>query len=176
MRKIGLDKKQTIIAVTVAAATIILILTIFLYRPLSIRIGSMSRELAAIEKELVPTRNIIKTQDNLRKKGRLLTYGEIYLAIDEITRAGRGVNIDFVSISPGEIEKLRASAHQCLPIYMVLEAEYKDLGIFLGALEELEQSIVTVRSFEMERDEGILPLIRSKLAVDVYLEGGDSGG
>ena len=91
--------------------------------------------------------------------------------MDEITKIGKAFNINFFSISPRDPEDIKDSASQRLPVFIESESEYKDFGLFLGALADLKESIVTIRSFKMTRDEAILPQLRSKLVIDLYLKG-----
>lgn len=176
MKDIKLDKKQAAIIIGAIFAAIVFILILFVYRPLAVKIRSRENALETIERKLVQTRGIIKAGGNLRREGRLIARKEISLSLDEITRTGRMLNINFLSINPREIEKLEGYAYRRLPIYMDLKSKYKDIGIFLGALEELRESIVTVRKFEIERNEKILPLLKSKLVLEMYLEGEGRGG
>lgn len=169
-----LDKKQTMLVIVTICAAIIFILIAFVYRPSIVKIRSVAEEFKSMAQEVEVARNMIRTKGDLQMRGHLLSRKELSLAIDEITKTGRQLNINFVSISPQEIEKLETSSHQRLPIHMELESEYKDLGLFLGALEKLEESIVTVRSFQIQRDDKILPLIKSRLMVDMYLQGEES--
>ena len=97
MKKLELDKKQMRIAMGVVSAVIVFILIAFFYKPLSLRISSMNKELAAIERELVAARSIAKTQADLGRKGYLLARREIPLAIDEVTKGLANVKTPSIS-------------------------------------------------------------------------------
>lgn len=165
-----LDKRKTMIIGGASGIGFIFLFFIFV-RPLFVKIHSMRKELRSISQELNSARNIIKSTDDLEEKGHVLAREEISLAIDEITKKGKALNINIISISPQEIEGLEGSSYQRLPIHMDLESEYKDTGLFFGAMERLKQSIVTLRSFAIQRDEDILPLMKSKVVLDIYVEG-----
>lgn len=169
MKKIELNRRQATVIIGAIFSGIVIFLIVFAYRPLAVKIRLLRNEFQRIEQELEVARDIIGAEGDLGERGRLLTRKETSLAIDEITYTGRALNINFISINPKEIEKLESVNCLCLPIYMDLESEYKDLGLFLGALEKLKESIVTVRSFKIYRDERILPLVKSRLAIELYL-------
>lgn len=175
IKDIKLDKRQAAIIIGAIFAGTVFVLILFVYRPLAVKIRLTESELETIEQKLVQTRGMIKAKGNSRRKGRLITRKEISLSLDEITRTGRMLNINFISINPREIERLDGYIYQRLPIYMDLKSKYKDIGIFLGALEELEESIVTVRKFEIETNKRTLPLLKSKLVLEMYLESEDHG-
>jgi len=175
MGKIELDKRQVAIIGGAAFVVVVFILIVFVYRPLGGKIHSMREGLRITEQELANARNIVGAKDRGERKGHLLALEEVSLAIDEMTKTGRALRINFISISPKEIVQLEDARYPVLPIHMDLEAEYRDIGLFLGALEGLTESLVTVRSFSIGKDEEILPLVKSKMVVDMYLQGGESG-
>lgn len=139
--------------------------------PLRGRIRSVNHELRLVEEQLAVSRVDVESARKLQFNGPLLSRDEISRAMDEITKIGKAFNINFFSISPRDPEDIKDSASQRLPVFIESESEYKDFGLFLGALADLKESIVTIRSFKMTRDEAILPQLRSKLVIDLYLKG-----
>ena len=139
--------------------------------PLRGRTRSVNHELRLVEEQLAVSRVDVESARKLQFNGPLLSRDEISRAMDEITKIGKAFNINFFSISPRDPEDIKDSASQRLPVVIESESEYKNFGLFLGALADLKESIVTVRNFKMTRDEAILPLIRSKLVIDLYLKG-----
>lgn len=168
VRWINLDKRKVFLVGGVVTVVIVLLLCFFVYIPLGNRIGRASRELKAIDGELEIVRVAIEARGSYGKRS-LPTQEGISIAIDEMTRRGRELAINFISISPQTIEEVKDLPYGLLPIRMELEAEYEDLGRFLGALEGLRESVVTIGSFEIERDESILPKVRTKLEAKMYL-------
>lgn len=146
-----------------------LFLFVFIW-PLWGRISSIDNQSRLIEGQLAVSRAEVESARKLQCNGPLLSRAEISLAMDEITRAGKAFNINFISISPQDAEDIKDSTSQRLPVAIESESEYKDFGLFLGALANLKESIVTIRNFKMTRDEAILPRIRSKLGIDLYLK------
>jgi Tfp pilus assembly protein PilO len=113
---------------------------------------------------------MIKVAGKWGQAGALLRKEEISLAMDEITKAGKSFDVSFISINPREAEAVPGLACRRLPIQIDVRSRYKDFGAFLGSLEKLKKSVVTVRQFAMSRDEAQPSFINSKMLVDVYLK------
>lgn len=88
--------------------------------------------------------------------------------IDDITREGRALKINFRSISQKEIIDAK-EGYLVLPVQMEIEGGYEQIGRYLGALEN-KDSIVTVEGLEIERDKKILPKVPASLDINIYLE------
>lgn len=172
MTKIQPDKKTIIIIVGIAAAVIAFVL---MAAPLFKEVRSMGTQVKVLEQEMASVRQAIQLKGKFRKKGDLLTRREVSLAIDEIGKTGVLRKITFLSIIPRKITKAQGSKYPVLPIRMVLQSEYKDLGLFLRALEGLKQSIVTVRSFEIRSGGQVPSQIRTDLVIELYLQEDEDG-
>lgn len=166
--KVELGGKRFFIAITAALTFIAFMLVISVYMPLGAKLRKAGRELKAIEGELEMVKGTIEAVGSYGKRS-LPTQEEISIAIDELTKRGRDLGINFISISPQRIEEVQDLPYGLLPIPMELESGYEGLGRFLGALEGLEASVVTIGSFEIERDERILPKVRTKLVAEMYI-------
>lgn len=165
---IKINNRLIIILVILGGAAIFLL--VFAW-PLWGRIRLINNELGIMEEQLVIARKDVESALKLQFQGRLLSRAEISMAMDEITKTGRTFDINFLSISPREIEDIDGSVCQRMPVAVETESEYKDFGLFLGALADLKESVVTIRNFDIERDEAILPRIQSTMVIDIYLKG-----
>jgi Tfp pilus assembly protein PilO len=170
--KIQVEKKIIIIAGTVA---MVMVASVLMIVPLWNKAGSKAAEVKILEEEMLSARQALQSGKKLQKTGTLLTRRKISLAIDEMTKIGAANNVNFQSISPQKITKKKDAIYPVLPIRMVLQSGYQDLGAFFGALEGLEESIITVKSFQIEADPQALPLVRTDLVVEVYLREGEDG-
>ncbi|MEA3346669.1 MAG: type 4a pilus biogenesis protein PilO, partial [Candidatus Auribacterota bacterium] len=126
-----------------------------------------------VETELKTAGVTIKAGESCGKR-KLPTKEGISTAIGELTKRGRSLGINFVSINHEKIKTDPDSPYEILPIHMELESECKDLGQFLNALEKLEESVVTMESFKVKRNEGIHPKITASLRAKMYLMSGKS--
>jgi Tfp pilus assembly protein PilO len=167
-----LDKKRMIM---IAGGVLAVFVLCLLMAPLVSKVRRVGREVKALEEEMAAARQAIKSEGKFRPTGKLLTRRKVSLAIDEITKAGAAKNVSFLSISPQPIITPKGSKYPALPIKMDLQCAYHDLGAFLGALEKLEESIVTVKSLEIGTDSESLPQLETVLVVEVHLQEGEDG-
>jgi Tfp pilus assembly protein PilO len=97
--------------------------------------------------------------------------------LEELTKKGRQLNIDFISIAPKPQESLPqlqqdvASMLKCrvLPISINMRATYKNLGEYLGLIENLESSFATVNEFQVTKDERIFPKLIINMNIYTYV-------
>lgn len=167
-----LHKKQNMAVILGLGVIAVVFLVVFVYFPLVNKYQELTYEVDQVHKDLIVAQNFINKREIETSTGRLIDESQIAMAIDDITEAGQKFEIKFVSISPRDIEKLENSPYGRLPIEVSVICDYAKLGEFLGALHNLRDSIVTVKNFDMQRDEEILPLIKSKLILEVYLNNG----
>ncbi len=165
-----LTRERLFIVTAGAAAVVALGLYFILYQPLINKLRAAGIECDRIENELLQARKAIGYFKAVGKKKILITQGGIPLAIDELTSQGKLNGINFVSMTPGQIEEQKTPC-RILPIEMEIESAYKDLGIFLGLLDDLEKSLITVKSFSIKPDGKATIKRKTKLAVNVYLLG-----
>ena len=172
MIHVRFDKKTAII---VAAVAIVIIIFVLMAAPLLTKVRALGSEVKALDQEMMSARQAVELQDKFQQTGNLLTRQKVSLAIDEITKVGATQSINFLSISPQKIMRIEGSKYPVLPIQMELQSEYQDLGTFLGALEKLEGSIATVKSFQIERDQQNLSQVRTMIVVEIHLLEGEDG-
>ncbi|MBL7068366.1 MAG: type 4a pilus biogenesis protein PilO [Candidatus Omnitrophica bacterium] len=170
------DKLKMIIAGTSLICALGIYL--FLYKPLVIDLKKAYRESRNWEIKVLDARGFIESVKITRAKSTVLAEEDISLAIDELTRFGRLKNVNYISMTPKEGRKKKHLHYQILPIEIETESTYEDLGEFLGSLDELEHSLITVDSFRITphkakeiSDEGDLSNIKSKLVINMYLIG-----
>ena len=167
IQNLKLDKKQ----MTITTVVFILLGYGFVYQPLASQINLKKKEWQRLEGDLSVARGFILKKDDLGRKGDLLSRQEISLAIDEITKMGRRQKINFISISPQEIQDVPDASYRRLPIRPELEAEYKDLGAFWGALRELHESLVTVKDFKIAKHETVYSILHAQVTIELYIRG-----
>lgn len=97
--------------------------------------------------------------------------------LEELTKKGKQLNIDFVSITPLPQEPLPqlqqdvVSMLKCkvLPINISMRAAYKSLGEYFGLIENLESSFATVADFQVTKNERTLPKLDVNMNVYTYI-------
>jgi len=96
--------------------------------------------------------------------------------LDELTKKGKELNIDFISISPQSAEPIKSGqeisgAPRCkmLAININMRASYKSLGEYLGLLENLESSFAIVKEFQVTKDERTFPKLIVNMKIYTYV-------
>jgi len=164
---IQMNKRTIIFAGAVAVVGIIFFLFI---NPLWSKVSNVSQEVKVLIGELSSVRAMIKESKNFSGNRHPLSRGEVSVAINEIMELGASLNIDFFATSPQQIQKIQGSKYPVLPISMELQSTYENFGVFVGALENLSRSIVTVKQFNIERKPMLLPKIAVGLIVEIHLK------
>jgi len=159
-------KEKLISIVAATAAVIILGLYLFLYNPLIGKLKVVYLECKNIEAEVLQARNSTAIG---AKKGPIAEE-DIALAIGELTREGRLKGIDFISVIPKKIGG-KETLYKILPIEIETESTYKEFGVLLGLLGDLEKSLITVKSFNMKSYKEAPAKLKTKLVVNMYISG-----
>ncbi len=166
-----LNRRQAFTAGTIGIAALILGLWVFLYGPLLLKQKRLAEDLLSIQQETAMAKGLLS---NFREeKGALLKRQDAASVMDEITKAGEFYTVKFLSINPKETEESPEFAR--LPLQVDLEAEYQNFGKFLASLEQMTSSIIVVDRFSMTTDERLLPLLKIKLQLSLYLKAGKDG-
>ena len=155
-------------------AFLVLLILIFVHRPMSIKLAGAEKELARLESQLDSQRSYISAIKKLKVKGSVMPQKETSYAIDEITEQGRGLELKFISIAPKELQKTDQSNLKVLPINFKIESEYKNLGQFLAYLEWFPRSTTKVQSFSIGSREEITSKLDSEVLINLYLEAEDA--
>lgn len=166
MTKLELNKKNLIIVS--GTAVFLFILIIFLYLPMAGKLKKKTIEWNSLKSELKVEQDNLKLIQECRIDKKLIKENELSSIIDIITREGRTLFLNFKSITQKELKYARDTC-PVLPVQMEIEARYEQLGRFLGALEGLKDSVITIENFTIRRDERILPNIHCSLAMNIYL-------
>ncbi|OGX23940.1 MAG: hypothetical protein A3J51_03815 [Omnitrophica WOR_2 bacterium RIFCSPHIGHO2_02_FULL_45_21] len=164
MIPLKLNKKN--LRIVLRIAVFLFLLFGFIYFPLLKEIRKSDSLCKSLKEQL-------KTAENLRdfqKAGihkRFVSQKELALTLDKITEAAKSRSLNFISISQQEIKAL--DGYRVLPVEMELDAGYKQLGLFWGDLENLQDVLVTVENFQASSDEKLLPKILCSLTLNIYI-------
>lgn len=174
MAKINFEwNKGTITMVAgIAAGTLLFFLLVM---PLWAKAGRLAGEVKALESEMTAVREALDRSKTIKRGADFVSRNEVSRAIDEMAKVGAAMNINFIATSPQKIEQPEGMDHSVLPIRMQIQSDYKDLGAFLGALEHLEKSLVTVREFSISGEPSVLPRLSTEIIVEIHLKEGERG-
>ena len=147
---------------------IIAIAYIFFYNPLIRALNFKLSESRSIEGQLLEMRDTIKLAGDGAGGRVLLAEKDASLAIDELTKHGKSMGVNFVSIMSREIIKSPDSQYKILPVEMVVEATDQQFSQFIGLLDELKKSVITVESFDAAPEKENPSKLKAIIVIDMY--------
>ncbi len=169
----SLSQPQRQLIIIGSCALLFIIISIFVYRPLGIKIQDADRRLNTLTAQLASQRDKVSALKKLGLKRRLMQQKDVSLAIDEITKKGRVLDLKFISITPAKLQKSTQAGFKELPINFEIESGYQSLGKFLTYLEEFPLTIIQIKGLTIRPREETLPNLDVELLLNLYMEAED---
>lgn len=163
---IQLNARKKNLALAFGACALLFAVFIFVYFPglreirkNNVLWKSLSEQLKTVE----ALRDFQKTGINKR----LISRQELSWALDKITEMAKARFINFKSITQEQIIAL--NGYRVLPVKIELEGDYKQLGLFSGDLENIQDALVAIENFQVNSAENTLSKILSFLTLNIYI-------
>ena len=193
LKRLSFPKNRKMVVSVISGILVFFVLFLVVLSPTRKELADKKKKWREIEVQLKESRGKI---DNFKvdKAGleakveelrrRLPKKSSTSAILEELTKKGKQLNIDFVSISPQpeepvqQVQQLLADAFKLklLPISIEMKATYKSLGEYLGEIENLESSFATVNEFQVTKDDRIFPKLMVNMRIYTYaLEEAESG-
>jgi Tfp pilus assembly protein PilO len=147
-----------------------LIILIFAYRPLMIKLHDEANKLREVQIKLLNQRSTIAASERSDIKGQMMQRNEVSQALGELTERARELGLNFSSISPGQLRETTQDSIKKLPISFTIESEYKNIGQFLAYVEEFSRSIAEVESLSIRPRENNLLTLNVELVLNLYVD------
>lgn len=187
LKKIDMAKNRKIVIPIIAGIIIFLILFFVVLAPTRKEIAGKNKKWRELKTQLVAARSKLENfkvdkptieakVEELRR--RLPSKSPTSMILEELTKKGKQLNIEFVSIAPQQLQQDIVAESECkvVPININMKATYRDLGEYLGLVENLESSFATVKGFEATKDERTFPKLTVNMRIYTYvLEEGQGG-
>ena len=103
----------------------------------------------------------------LKVNKRLIKEEDTSLVIDTISKQCRSHSLELKSIT--QKEKNIKDGYSLLPVYLEMEGEFKQIGLFLSFLREFEGALITVENLQIKRADMPLPKIAGVVTLAIYL-------
>ena len=161
--KIFREKKKIIFI----PAGIVSIIIVFLYFPLAGKITKKNKELAGLHTQLKSVNENLRIIQGLKVNKRLIKEEDTSLVIDTISKQCRSHSLELKSIT--QKEKNIKDGYSLLPVYLEMEGEFKQIGLFLSFLREFEGALITVENLQIKRADMPLPKIAGVVTLAIYL-------
>jgi len=147
-----------------------LIVLIFTYRPLMVKLHNAANRLNEVQTELLNQRSAIAAIDNSNLKSELIRQNDFSLAIAELTEKGRSLGFSFSSIAQQPLQETTQAGIAKLPISFTIESEYKNIGLFLAYIEDPSGGITEVESLSIRPREENPSKLSVELVLNLYVE------
>lgn len=161
---------KTLLALQACCVLFGLIILIFVYIPMMIKLHNAANRLHETQTELLNQHGAIAASEKSNAKGEMIQGNEVSFAIAELTEKGRALGLNFSSISPSQLQDTTQAGICKLPISFRIESEYKNIGQFLGYVEGFSRSITEVESLSIHPGENNLPELSVELVLNLYVE------
>lgn len=161
-----LTKEQVAAAASAVAA--IAGIYLFLYRPTLAELGAKSSACSMLEKQVCDARCIIASVGKTATGRDMLRDKEVSFAINELTEYGKALKITFRSIKPREFIGDPKSGCNILPVEMAVEGGDRQMLLFMGSLDELKKSLITVESFDVAPTKEDPSRLKATITADMY--------
>ncbi len=166
----SLGPSRTLLILSGACVLSGLIILIFVYRPLMIKLHDAANRVHMVETKALNQRGAIAASKKSDVKGQMMQRNEVPLAIAELTEKGRDLGLNFTSISPKQLQETTQAGIRRLPIKFTIESEYKHIGQFLAYVEGFSRTIAEVESLSIRPRENNPLKLSVELALNLYVE------
>ncbi|MDO8749505.1 MAG: type 4a pilus biogenesis protein PilO [Candidatus Omnitrophota bacterium] len=146
----------------------ILFLFIFsFYFSLAAKISRKAKELDGLKIQLKSVNENLRIIKELKVNKRLIKEEDASLVVDTITKQCQSHSLELKSIT--RKEKNIKDGYSLLPVYLEVEGEFKQIGLFLSFLREFEGALITVDNFQIRSTDMPLPKIAGLVTLTIYL-------
>lgn len=96
--------------------------------------------------------------------------------LEELSAAARSKQVQFLQLSPASPRPGSSPGLVVLPVEVTMEGSYRSWGEFLGALPGSPSlGGAVVRQISIEREERLLPRLKGRVSLEIFLRGAEGG-
>lgn len=147
----------------------------FLYVPPLTAIQRANKELFHLKAETEEARMAVMPL----RKGQLLVppgIDQLSMVLKELNQLARSHQVQLLEMSPQTARPDQASGLFALPIELQLEGSFRAIGDFLGAVrQDPELGVAHVERFAVYREVRLLPRLRARVSLEIFLVGASGG-
>lgn len=166
-----ITKDKVIIAVSTGAILMAISVLIIFYAPAIKKMAAKGSECRKIETEVRQARTLISQAGKIYGDRTLISEDEVGWAMEEITKHGKAMGINFISIKPSEIKEVPGTGYKVMSIDMRLEATDKQFSEFIGAADTLKKGLLKISGFDISPKEDDPVKLDCRLLLDMYISG-----
>ena len=138
--------------------------------PMLQRVRDLERQKLLMTEDINLVNGLMKTQNKNNLGPQLVTLNDAAKVMEEIVALGNTQAITFLSMARQDKNKSSYKKIDTLPVDLETQSTYKQLGLFMGALNDLLKGIVLVETFQIVRDGQAPDKVRSKMHIHICLK------
>jgi len=162
-----ITKGRLIIGIACAAVVAAFGLYSFLYAPLIGKAKITALECKNLESELFKAHAEIASLKQNSSKRRLISERDVSLSIDELSKGEGRDGLKIISVTPRQV--IEEKEYNVLPVEIEIGSAYEGIISFLGALDELQGSVVTIERFNISCNRDAPLKLRTTLTLNMYI-------
>jgi Tfp pilus assembly protein PilO len=170
-----LVKENPIVVYSIAVALVVFVTYFIIFAPVLKKLGVKYAECRICESQLSDARSTIDYAANLDKSigtRILISEKEASAGIEELTRFGKSMGIDFSEIKPGDAKMGPDGSYKVMLVEINMEATGDQFLKFMGSVDELKRAIVRMSSFDVRPDKDDRSRLIINMVVEMYLSPG----
>ncbi len=141
----------------------------FFYGPLIKLLKDQRLVYQNLETTLANSQETINHFSSNASAATLITEAQISGAIDEVTKAGKALGVNIISMKVEPINAVDDREVRMLPISVETESSYEGLGRFFGSVDSLKKSLVTIGNFYISVATENSDKLKTTLTLNMYL-------
>lgn len=165
-------RENQMTALMISAALIVFVIYITVFAPVMGKMHLKYQECRACEVQASDAHSLIEIGHKIDKEyGNrvLISEREAAVGIEEFTKHGKSLGINFISIKPQSIIKKENALYKILPLELTLESSGEQFVKFMGSIDELKRAIVTVKSVDITPDKEDRRKLEVDMVINIYL-------
>ncbi len=141
---------------------------VFLYNPMVSKIKSFQGKQGYLKERLARMQLAFKKINSPQASVMVPTEQEIDQVLKEIFTAAksRDINIGYVSVK--DIQRYN-DLYTIIPVLIEMESTYEKLGIFLGALENRQDNLVSIKTVNFKLRNNNDPILKASVFLNIYI-------
>lgn len=148
----------------------VLVIVIFSNCPLKTKLDNASSRLQEMEAELSEKRSSLAMIENPGAlQDKVIKQKDIPLVIDELTKQGENLGLQFISVSQSELQPTQESGIMRLPVNLRVESGYKNIGKFLCYIEDDFKRVVKTENLAISSKLNESSRLSAELSINLYV-------
>jgi len=156
-----------ILNLTLAAAAAVIVLVLL---PMMYRLQGFDGQEGILAKDSSLVNGLISAQEKVHPQAPMIVFTEASKVVQEIVDLGNQDSITFISMINQDKAKIAYKKISTLPVELEVQGSFRQLGVFMGDLNDLRRGIVLIDSFEIKKESPETDNVKAKVLLYICLK------